>query len=549
MNGVSRDPSPAPAVPDFRTLFESAPGLYLVLTPDLRIVAVSEAFLRATMTRRADLLGREIFDVFPDHPHEKIAAGMRNLRDSLERVLRSGTADAMAVQKYHVRRPEAEGGGFEERFWSPVNSPVLGPDQRIAYIIHRVEDVTEWMRLKEADTEQSKLTEELRHRADRMEADIFQRSRELDEANRRLRRANEELARLNEELAHLNEQGHRDQEARIRSIVETAADGIIVIDERGIVESFNPAAERLFGYAANEILGRNLCVLMPSPYFEDHDCYIRNYLQTGERKIIGIGREVVGKRKDGATFPISLAVSEMRLGGERHFTGIIRDITDRKQAEQRLLDSLKEKEVLLREVHHRVKNNLQVIVSLLNLQAGYAQDPSASAMFRESQHRVRCMATIHETLYRADDLTRIEFAAYVQKVGANLQRLYGSANAGLQLKRDVQQVYLSMDTAIPCGLILHELVSNCFKHAYPDGANGEIQVTLRESPDGKYALIVQDHGVGLPADLDVATADTLGLRLVRALTNQLGGSINFVRCNPGTRVELLFADRHGIEGG
>src|SRR5919204_6135313 len=131
------------AAPDFRSLFESAPGSYLVLTPDLRIVGVSGAYLRATMTRREEILGRGLFDVFPDNPDDPAASGVRNLADSLDRVLKNRRSDAMAVQKYDIRRPESEGGGFEERFWSPVNSPVLEPDGELAYIIHRVEDVTE----------------------------------------------------------------------------------------------------------------------------------------------------------------------------------------------------------------------------------------------------------------------------------------------------------------------------------------------------------------------------------------------------------------------
>jgi PAS domain S-box-containing protein len=141
------------AGPDFRALFESAPGLYLVLTPDLRIVAVSDAYLRATMTRREEILGREIFEVFPDNPDDPAATGVRNLRASLERVMQDRRADTMAVQKYDLRRPEPEGGGFEERYWSPMNSPVFGEGQQVAYIIHRVEDVTELVGLKQSGIE------------------------------------------------------------------------------------------------------------------------------------------------------------------------------------------------------------------------------------------------------------------------------------------------------------------------------------------------------------------------------------------------------------
>src|SRR5947209_8044703 len=154
------------AVPDFRALFESAPGLYLVLAPDLTIVAVSNAYLRATMTERAAIQGRNIFDVFPDNPNDPAATGARNLRASLERVLHNRAADAMAVQKYDIRRPEWQGGEFEERWWSPVNSPVLDADGSVSYIIHRVEDVTEFVRLKQQEALEHRRAEELSGRAE-----------------------------------------------------------------------------------------------------------------------------------------------------------------------------------------------------------------------------------------------------------------------------------------------------------------------------------------------------------------------------------------------
>lgn len=195
-------PSPTP---DFRALFESAPGLYLVLDRDLRIVAVSDAYARATMTRREDILGRGIFDVFPDNPDDPMADGVRNLKVSLHRVLQNRSGDAMAVQKYDIRKPEAEGGGFEVRYWSPFNSPVLGPDGELAYIIHRVEDVTEFIQLQQEGIEQSKLAEALRERAVRMEAEVYNRSREVAEANTKLKLANEELARLYQKTRELDE--------------------------------------------------------------------------------------------------------------------------------------------------------------------------------------------------------------------------------------------------------------------------------------------------------------------------------------------------------
>jgi len=175
---------------DFRALFEAAPGSFLVLDPDLRIVAVTDAYVAATMIRREDVLGRGIFDVFPDNPDDPDATGVGNLRASLERVRRTGRPDTMAVQKYDIRRPDADGGGFEVRYWSPVNSPVLDDLRRVRYIIHRVEDVTEFVQMRE--------------RGEGMEAEIVRRSQELQAVNAELRKAgeakNEFLSRMSHEL-------------------------------------------------------------------------------------------------------------------------------------------------------------------------------------------------------------------------------------------------------------------------------------------------------------------------------------------------------------
>src|SRR5580698_462788 len=182
--------------PDFRMLFEAAPGLYLVLAPDLRIVAVSDAYLRATMTSRDEILGRGIFEVFPDNPDDPQASGVNNLRASLNSVLEFGRTDTMAVQKYDVRRPDSEGGGFDGRYWSPQNSPVLGRDGRVHFIIHRVEDVTEFVLLKQAGSERTKALEHL-------EAEVYLRAQEVVSANRSLQTANAVLARLYNQISLL----------------------------------------------------------------------------------------------------------------------------------------------------------------------------------------------------------------------------------------------------------------------------------------------------------------------------------------------------------
>ena len=182
--------------PDFQQLFEALPALFLVLTPDFTIVAVSDAYLNATKTQRNQIVGKNLFAIFPDNPADPNATGMRNLRTSLERVIRQLRSDSMAVQKYDIRRPETEGGGFEERFWSPVNSPVLDSTGQLRYIVHRVEDVTDFIRLKQRGVEQDLLANELRDRAERVETELFQRAQQVQETSRQLETAHIELARL-----------------------------------------------------------------------------------------------------------------------------------------------------------------------------------------------------------------------------------------------------------------------------------------------------------------------------------------------------------------
>jgi two-component system sensor kinase FixL len=301
------DTEEAKNLPDFRLLFESVPGLYLVLTPEFEIAGASNAYLHATLTTRENIVGRNLFEVFPDNPDDPNATGVENLNASLTRVLKFRRPDAMALQKYDVRRPD---GGFEEKYWSPLNTPVLNAAGDVCFILHRVEDVTELVRLQHSQTAK----------------EIFVREQQI--AIEHLRAANQALAASHETL--------KQNEARLRSILETVPDATIVIDENGIILSFSSAAERLFGHAAEDVRGKNVNVLMPPPYRQEHDRYLYRYHATGERRIIGIGRIVVGQRKDGTTFPMELAVGEVQFEGKREYTGFVRDITQRTESERRL---------------------------------------------------------------------------------------------------------------------------------------------------------------------------------------------------------------------
>lgn len=215
------------------------------------------------------------------------------------------------------------------------------------------------------------------------------------------------------------------------------------------------------------------------------------------------------------------------------------ELARRIQAEDALKASLREKEVLLKEIHHRVKNNLQIISSLLNLQAGYSEDPHLQAMFEDSQHRIQSMALIHEHLYQASDLARIDFGSYIHSLATQLLGSYQHLSSQVTLSTETAEVFLGIDQAIPCGLLVNELVTNSLKHAFPDGRSGDIHIALQADAH-QVTLVVQDTGVGFPESLDLRTTDSLGLQLVCALTEQLGGTITLER-HGGTIFRLTFS--------
>ena len=215
------------------------------------------------------------------------------------------------------------------------------------------------------------------------------------------------------------------------------------------------------------------------------------------------------------------------------------EIAQRRNAEEAVRHS-REKEVLLQEIHHRVKNNLQIITSLLRMQSRAVQDPAFSEALRECQNRVASMALIHDKLYRARDLARVSFGEYVRDLTNNILSSYALPARSVRVRLDIDDLSLSLDYAVPCGLILNELMSNCLKHAFPVGHSGTVYIGFHAEGEEELCLVVRDDGVGVPADVDLGRTSSLGWRLIRALVEQLGG---VVQCQTagGTSVEIRFA--------
>lgn len=231
-------------------------------------------------------------------------------------------------------------------------------------------------------------------------------------------------------------------------------------------------------------------------------------------------------------------VQERTSEMEKSNTLLIKEILERRCAESGLKQSLAEKDVLLKEIHHRIKNNLQIISSLLNLQSRNLQDSSAKSSFNESNNRIRSIATLHEQLYRSKDLSRINFTTYIRNMTNNLLHSYGVPNNTIKININSEQIYLDINTAIPCGLIVNELVSNAIKHGFPDRHSGEITVIFNKLGD-KYVLKVSNNGIKFPSELNIENCTTLGLELVSSLSKQLKGSLSLERENI-TKFKLEF---------
>ena len=240
------------------------------------------------------------------------------------------------------------------------------------------------------------------------------------------------------------------------------------------------------------------------------------------------------------TAAVSLTTAAVLPFTVPHVFDLIRQAKATEQRTAELRASEERKDALLQEVHHRVKNNIAVICSLFYLQSTHSKDEETAQIFRDMENRVHSMALVHESLYGSENLARIDFAEYARGLAEDILASHGSPSVPVRLSTELEPVTMGADLAVPCGLILNELVSNAFKHGFPQGTRGEIKLTLRRDGNARYTLCVQDSGVGIPPGLDTNTNHSLGLKLVRLLTQQIRGSFELVKCDPGTSANLYF---------
>jgi PAS domain S-box-containing protein len=326
----------------------------------------------------------------------------------------------------------------------------------------------------------------------------------------------------------------RDSEERLMAIWNNVRAGIMLIDPAThTITDVNLLAVEMIGLPREEIVGTE-CFRFVCPAEKEKGPItdLRQEVDNSERVLI---------TADGTEIPILKTAATISINGQEMLVESFVDLTERKVAEEMLRKSLDEKEVLLKEVHHRVKNNLQVISGLLNIQASYIQDRVSREYFKESQNRVRTMALIHEELYQVTDLAHVDFSEFVEHLAGNLFESYCSDRSNISLRLDVEDARLVVDTAIPCGLIVNELISNSLKHAFPNGREGEISIRFHRNSEGQFSLEVEDNGVGLPEDLDPAATTSLGMQLINILSEQLGGE-HRVYTDGGTRYVMRFEE-------
>jgi PAS domain S-box-containing protein len=513
----------------FRALVENSSDAIALLASDGTMLYAGPSIERILGYRDAEAIGMNVLDLIHADDRDAVADAVVELRKQ--------PRSARTIE-YRMRHKNGASEWIEGTMTNLLVEPSV---QAIVLNYHVI-------------TERKKAQDEIRSLYRVLEQRVIDRTHQLAAANREL------------EAEIIKRKWAEEETSQLASIVQSSDDAIIGMTLDGTIVSWNRGAEKVYQYEPNEIRGQSVAILN-APEQSDGVAKILEIIKQGGQLEHYEGKHV---RKDGRKIDASLTISPIKdaTGKITGVSTIARDITEKIRMEKERI-ALREKEVLLKEIHHRVKNNLQVISSLLSLQTKYIKDKSALEVFKESQNRIKSMSLIHEQLYQSRELARIDFAEYARSLMAHLFRSFGIGAHAIALKMNVGHILLGIDTAIPCGLILHELVSNSLKHAFPDleksdarskstrertKPRGEIRIALRSvsSPEAEtsggvgrisrmFTLSVSDNGIGLPKRFDIKEAESFGLRLVGTLSRQLGATIT-IESGGGTEFRFAFPE-------
>lgn len=330
---------------------------------------------------------------------------------------------------------------------------------------------------------------------------------------------------------------------RFERVVEYAPNAMILISADGLMEMVNAQTEIIFGYARAELLGQPIEMLVPERFRAGHPGLRGSFSHNPTPRPMGPGRDLFALRKDGSEFPVEIGLNPITSGERHQILAAISDISERKHREEQIARSLREKETLLSEVHHRVKNNLQIVHSLLDMQTASVEDKRARDALVDSCNRVRSMAQIHQSLYQSEDIAKVDFANFCEGLISSLFAAYNIDLERIHVVSDLAEVELAIDQAVPCGLIANELIANALKHGFPNGHRGEIRVSSKRDENNVVELTVSDTGRGMPAGFKLGQDSGLGLQLIELLVDQIGGTLE-VDTKDATTFVITFTIRN-----
>jgi PAS domain S-box-containing protein len=475
-------------VEHFQRLFESGPGLYLVLSADFTIVGVSDAYLRATLTKRDEIIGRGIFDVFPDNPDDPDASGVTNLSASLNSVLRTGEPDTMAIQQYDIRKPD---GTFEERFWSPVNQPIFDDDHRLICILHKVEDVTEFMRLQKLVKTNDRLSERVRQ----TEAEIFVRAQEIQHINHRLQKEIEEREKA--------EQKEREMAGMFSTLFyKSPAMNALSDGNTGRYINVNDNYAAFCGFTREEMIGKTAVDLDLVIHSKEREQGLHSIAKEGSVRDVPIQLRI----HDGSIRWISTSAHAIDINGKTCFMATMIDVTQRKKTEQQLEALNEELEAFTYSVSHDLRAPLRIMDGYADILISDYKDKFDEEGFRTMmtiKSNARRMGQLIDDLLNLSHIGRKEFVSEFTNMNQLVHDVVREHFSGTGVRAQIQVADLEPANG-DINLLRQvwiNLISNAVKYS---GKQDRPVVSIRSSREpGTIIYTVEDNGVGF--DLKYAT--------------------------------------------